>query len=395
MDHYVSKRIFSVCISIVMALSLCACGNNSKSETSETLASSVTGSSEMTVLPTTAPPLPEKEEVLKQAPEAYLDAILIQINPLFLLYVNEFGEVIKGEALNEDAKSLMPQVALDGRNVNDALTDIVNASVNDGFLKDGGTVNITMMESFRSESDAGEQMKNLESVVVAVGRERNIDITPATKIADDVQYAQDQPGLGEPGDPNQPGDPNPPDPNQTGDPNQPGDPNPPDPNANPDQPGQNDPNPPPEKDDHDDHGGNGGGGKEEGCPVCQGSGVCVRCDRTGYTECGRCHGSGEIDCHNCNDGYDPNPCPCGGDGLCYRCSGTGTFEDKTCDVCDGNGKCKECGGVGRRTCKFCSGSGIISCDECKGSGKEECQGCHGTLVCEACDGTGKNIHKNG
>lgn len=395
MDHYVSKRIFAVCISIVMALSLCACGNNSKSETSETSTSSVTGSSEMTVLPTTAPPLPEKEEVLKQAPEAYLDAILIQINPSFLLYVNEFGEVIKGEALNEDAKSLMPQVALDGRNVNDALTDIVNASVNDGFLKDGGTVNITMMESFRSESDAGEQMKNLESVVVAVGQERNIDITPATKIADDVQYAQDQPGSGEPGDPNHPGDPNPPDPNQTGDPNQPGDPNPPDPNANPDQPGQNDPNPPPEKDDHDDHGGNGGGGKEEGCPVCQGSGVCVRCDRTGYTECGRCHGSGEIDCHNCNDGYDPNPCPCGGNGLCYRCSGTGTFEDKTCDVCDGNGKCKECGGVGRRTCNFCSGSGIIPCDECKGSGKEECQGCHGTLVCEACDGTGKNIHKNG
>ena len=395
MDRYFPKRIFAVCISIVMALSLCACGNNSKSETSETLASSVTESSEMTVLPTTAPPLPEKEEVLKQAPEAYLDAILIQINPSFLLYVNEFGEVIKGEALNEDAKSLMPQVALDGRNVNDALTDIVNASVNDGFLKDGGTVNITMMESFRSESDAGEQMKNLESVVVAVGQERNIDITPATKIADDVQYAQDQPGPGEPGDPNQPGDPNPPDPNQTGDPNQPDDPNPPDPNANPDQPGQNDPNPPPEKDDHDDHGGNGGGGKEEGCPVCQGSGVCVRCDRTGYTECGRCHGSGEVDCHNCNDGYDPNPCPCGGDGLCYRCSGTGTFEDKTCDVCDGNGKCKECGGVGRRTCNFCSGSGIIPCDECKGSGKEECQGCHGTLVCEACDGTGKNLHKNG
>ena len=212
MDRYYPKRIFAVCISIVMALSLCACGNNSKSETSETLASSVTESSEMTVLPTTAPPLPEKEEVLKQAPEAYLDAILIQINPSFLLYVNEFGEVIKGEALNEDAKSLMPQVALDGRNVNDALTDIVNASVNDGFLKDGGTVNITMMESFRSESDAGEQMKNLESVVVAVGQERNIDITPATKIADDVQYAQDQPGPGEPGDPNQPGDPNPPDP---------------------------------------------------------------------------------------------------------------------------------------------------------------------------------------
>lgn len=352
----------------------------------------------MTIMPTTAPALPAKEEVLKDAPEAYLDAILIQINPSFVMFVNEFGEVVRSEAMNEDAKGLMPKVALDGRNVNDALTDIVNASVDEGFLKSGGTVNITMVESFRSEADCNEQMKSLENVVVTVGLERNMDIQPATRIADDVQFAHDLPDdPNPPEDPNRPGDPNPPaDPNQPGDPNHSDEQNQPDPNSEPkpDQPGNNDPNPPPAKDDHNDQGGNGGGG-EEGCPVCQGSGECVRCHRTGYTDCGRCHGSGEISCHNCNDGYDKNPCPCGGDGLCYRCQGTGTFEDKTCDVCDGNGKCKECGGVGRRTCNFCGGSGIITCDECQGSGQELCQGCQGTLTCEACDGTGKNLHKNG
>ena len=73
--------------------------------------------------------------------------------------------------------------------------------------------------------------------------------------------------------------------------------------------------------------------------------------------------------------------------------GSGEFEGKTCDVCAGNGKCKECGGVGKRPCKNCGATGIVDCNECHGSGKEECQGCHGTLKCEACGGSGFNPHK--
>ncbi|MBO7426521.1 MAG: hypothetical protein J6U23_12690 [Clostridiales bacterium] len=377
------KRALAFIVSATMIIGLCGCG---KSEKKDTEIPTILSISEEVTASTTEVTLPDKKEALKEAPEAYLDAILVQINPSFMLFVNERGEVVRSKAMNEDAKSMLDHVALDGRNVKDALTDIVRSSVDDGYLKSGGTVNISMMETFRTESDAKQNLKELENVVVDIGREKNTDIHPVTKIAEDVSFAQDEPQPGPNREPNQ-------DPNQ--------DQNVPPPEQDQRTDPKEDPNPPSDHDDHDDHdhnnedGGNSGsgGGKKEGCPVCHGSGVCVRCNKTGYVECGACHGSGKADCHMCDNGYDSNPCPCGGDGKCYRCQGSGEFEGKTCDVCAGNGKCKECGGIGKRPCKNCGATGIIDCNECHGSGKEKCQGCQGTLKCEACDGTGLNLHK--
>ena len=386
------KRALAFIVSATMIIGLCGCGKSEKKDTEITTNPSI---SEETSSATTEPKLPDKQEALKDAPEAYLDAILVQINPSFMLFVNERSEVVRSKAMNEDAKNMLDHVALDGRNVKDALTDIVRSSIDDGFLKPGGTVNISMIETFRTESDAKQNLNDLENVVVDIGREKNTDIKPATKIAEDAQFAQEDPQPGPNPDPQNPDprqDPQdpPPDPNQ--------DPNTPPSEQNPGPDPNDDPNRPEGRDDHDhneDDGRNGGSGgeKREGCPVCQGSGVCTRCHKTGYTECGACHGSGKADCHLCNKGYDSNPCPCGGDGKCYRCQGTGEFEGKTCDVCAGNGKCKECGGVGKRPCKNCGATGIVDCNECHGSGKEECQGCHGTLKGEACGGSGFNPHK--
>lgn len=382
------KRILAVMVSGIMVSSLCACGKSSKNETEVTTETSISESSEITSASTKEETAANKSEVLKNAPETYLDAILIQINPSFLMYVNEHGEVVKSEARNDDAKKMMDRVALDGRNVKDALTDIVNVSIDDGYLKPGGTVNITMMESFRTQDDADHQMEDLKNVAIGVGSERKTEINAVSKIADDVQFAQDQP------DPGQQNDPADPDPNQ--DPLQ-------DPNQNPDPNQDNDPyhynettnsDAPEPGDKNGGNNGNGGSGgeKKEGCPVCHGSGDCVRCNKTGYVECMNCHGSGKMDCHLCDEGYDKNPCACG-NGKCYRCEGTGKFEDKTCDVCGGNGLCKECGGTAKRRCNNCGGTGKLTCNECNGTGKEECQGCHGSLKCEACGGSGLNPHK--
>jgi len=380
------KRILAVMVSGIMVSSLCACGKSSKNETEVTTETSISESSEITTVTITEETEANKSEVLKDAPETYLDAILIQINPSFLMYVNEHDEVVKSEARNDDAKKMMDRVALDGRNVKDALTDIVNVSIDDGYLKPGGTVNITMMESFRTQDDADHKMEDLKNIAIGVGSEREMEIKAVPKIADDVQYAQDQPDQGKQNEPENPDlrqdqgqDPGT-EPNHDTDPHDHNGPH----NTDTTEPG--------DKNDGTDGNGGFGGEKKEGCPVCHGSGVCVRCNKTGYVECMKCHGSGKMNCHLCDGGFDKNPCPCG-DGSCYRCSGTGEFEGKTCDVCGGSGKCKECGGSAKRRCNNCGATGIIDCDECKGTGKEECQGCHGSLKCEACGGSGLNPHK--
>ena len=395
------QHILTYVVSFAMAISLCACGEKTEDTTSMSPDASISQTESATVA-TVKDTVPEKAEALKSAPEVYLDAILVQINPSFMLFTDERGQVIRSEAMNDDAKKMSDRCAIDGRNVQDALSDIVNVAIDDGYLKEGGVVNVTFVESNRTESDANQQMDGLKDVVNRISDERNIDISPVGTFDSEIDFASDAENTEFTGDPNVP----PPDPNQE---NQSGsDPtddqgNPPDNRPGDDQGNPPDAAPDPGHDDHqndpgNDDGGNNnddhGGGKQEGCPVCQGSGRCTRCDENGYETCHRCGGDGQEDC-TCDGGYDPNPCPCGGEGRCYRCEGTGEFEGKTCDVCGGNGLCKECGGVGRRTCTKCNGTGHTPCEDCHGEGKIICPGCNGTRDCEACGGSGLNPHKQG
>ena len=387
----VLKRILACMVSSCMIISLCGCGKKSGESSSDTSISETT--IETTPSTTEATTTIEKKEVLKNAPEAYLDAILIQINPSFIIFVNERDEVVRGEALNDDAKKLMNRVVLGGRSADEAIKDIVTSSIDEGYLKPGGTVNVTMVETFRTKEDAQNRLKSLEETVTQIGNEKKVEIKPATKINDDVEYAQEpvEQGPGDPGqDPNNPNNPN--DPNDPNDPNRPdADPNQTNNDREPDHQHETDHQEP--QDTKNDGGGNNGsgGGKQEGCPVCQGSGKCTRCDKDGYEDCLRCGKTGKMPC-SCNGGIDPNPCACG-NGNCYRCQGTGEFEGKTCDVCGGSGKCKDCGGTAQRKCNHCNGTGYLECDDCHGTGKSLCQGCHGTRVCEACGGSGLNPHK--
>ncbi|MBR5973788.1 MAG: hypothetical protein IK020_01230 [Clostridiales bacterium] len=389
------QHFLAYIVSAAMAFSLCACGEKSEDTSSSVPATSV-AQSETSTVATVSDTVPAKEEALKSAPEVYLDAILIQINPSFMLYVDERGDVIRSEAMNDDAKSMSDRCYLDGRNVRDALSDIVNVAIDDGYLKDGGVVNVTLVDSYRTEPDANKTIDDLENVVDRISDERNIDISPVATIDAGIQFASDAENTHPNDDPNPPPPENNPGADRNNDPGQePGN----DPNNAPGNDPNNDPgnNPGTEPDDHQhdtqpDNGGDNGGGKQEGCPVCQGSGKCTRCDEDGYETCYRCGATGYEPC-TCEGGYDPNPCPCGGDGKCYRCEGTGVFEGNTCDVCGGDGLCKECHGSGRRTCAKCNGTGQTPCEDCHGAGKVICAGCQGTRVCEACGGTGLNPHK--
>ncbi len=379
------QKITTYLVSFAMIFSLCACGKSSGKEES---ASDVI-TEEMTEKdlpdPNAVDSIPENEELLKETPEVYTNAVVVSINPSFLLYTNDRNEVFTFKPLNGDAESLMDSVMLEGRTIQDGISDIVHVCIDRGYLKDNGVVNVTIIRSNGTAEDAENMLNNIEQRVSEIAAERNINLSTAPKIDEGVEFVEHQPdpnNPGNPGDPNQPGDPgNPGDPGQPGDPgdpNQPGDPDP-----------QGDPN------NGNNNGGNNGGDggkKAEGCPVCQGSGKCTRCNLTGKVECMSCHGSGQKACHFCG-GSGTEPCPCG-TGKCHKCGGSGKDDfGEPCDACDGTGNHRECGGDALQPCHGCNGSGFETCEECQGSGLEECQGCHGTLICEACNGTGLNPNK--
>lgn len=105
-----------------------------------------------------------------------------------------------------------------------------------------------------------------------------------------------------------------------------------------------------------------GGGHNNECTHCHGSGTCGSCNGTGkgsYSTCSYCKGIGTTSC-----------AVCGGDGQMY--AGMSGFYPvyKTCT---------SCGGSGRSECFFCSGSG---------STQSKCSSCNGTGLCSYCSGSG-------
>lgn len=384
------RKLTTYLVASAMIFSLCACGKSSdkKDETSDTAITENLPESNLPD-PNAVDSLPENSEILKEAPEVYTNAVLVSINPSFMLYTNERNEVFTFKPMNKDAESLMDSVMLEGRTIQDGISDIVNVCIDRGFLKDDGVVNVTIISSNGAAEDAERMIGDIEQRIVNIARERDINISTAPKIDEEVVFVEHQPG---PNDPNNPGDPG-----QPGDPNTPGDPDPNNPPPDPNTPGDPDPN-----NNGDNKGGNNGGNggnnggdgkKVEGCSVCQGTGICDRCNQTGKVRCDVCKGAGTLPCHlgDCDHGYQKCPCD---NGKCHKCGGTGTSDNgQSCDACDGSGKHRECGGTGKVICFNCNGSGVEQCNECQGSGLEECQGCHGTLKCSACDGTGINPHK--
>lgn len=246
------------------------------------------------------------EQALDSAPENYDCAVRVSINPDFLLYV-ENGSVIGHAPLNEDAAKLEDRVALDGRRLEDALNDIVRFSHQDGYLKDGGDVKVTIVAAKTTRQDAEEILHKAEAAITESAQQSGVTANPVVQVETTVQF---EPDTGE--DPGQPG----------GDPGQPGE--------DPNEPG-------------------GEPRKEEGCSVCWGTGDCERCEATGKVECMECD-HGYVHCSMCggSGGNAELPCTkCGGTGkeMHEACGGTGMTD---CEQCHGTKKCPACGGTGKK-----------------------------------------------
>lgn len=106
-----------------------------------------------------------------------------------------------------------------------------------------------------------------------------------------------------------------------------------------------------------------GGGHNNECTHCHGSGTCSSCNGTGkgsYSSCTKCNGTGIISC-----------IVCGGKGKVY--------DGVNYDYSIRYKTCTSCNGTGRGSCYLCHG---------EGSSQSKCSSCSGTGLCSYCSGSG-------
>ncbi len=378
------KRTSALLFCLLLALSLCACGDAGPEPSQDPSPDGNSGDASQTTT----------EQLLEHAPEHYDYAVLVSINPHFLLFLNG-REVFAYEALNEEAKAIEDRVALIGRGLDGGLDDIVRFSQEEGYLKDGGEVNVTVISANATEEDASALLREAEETILRTAENCGIQVNPVLVIDSGIEFlpaAENDPNAAGQDDGHENGG----EPDRGNDPGE----NDGDPEENDGGPEENGAEPDENGGEPEDGGENGSGtedpgeqggepqSSEEGCSVCWGTGVCDLCEGSGIVSCMSCGGSGIVPCHgNCAGGMED--CACEG-GLCHACGGSGLDDNgDPCGVCGGSGACAECGGASVRPCPICGGTGEEACGECQGTGQELCPACGGSGVCAACGGTGK------
>ena len=68
----------------------------------------------------------------------------ITINPEFKLHLDNNGNVVQVDALNDDAKAVNDAIQLTGKSCENAITALLNETIRQGFLRDGGEVTVTV-----------------------------------------------------------------------------------------------------------------------------------------------------------------------------------------------------------------------------------------------------------
>lgn len=358
------KKSAAVFLALLLMLMFAACAKNPSENTTET------GEADTAFTAPEPPSMPDidTEKILSGAPEVYGSALYVKINPEFVLYVSDDGsfEVTGYEALNDDAKAIENRCALTGRSVYDAVTDIVHASADDGYLKAGGEVALHIIAG-SDEYEINEILNRAEKAVSDEAKAQGIAVNPSMTIAPSVEEAVKQ--AEENG-------------TQTEEINSMPE------NGSADEPENSLSDVPPE---------------DDTCGDCQGTGKCRFCDGTGRVGC-RCGGTGTESCGQCGGtgSHKCSVCGMSGKERCPICGGDGIDEQddgKVCERCAGTGiaVCAGCGGTGYAFCGQCSGTGTCTCGECGGLGylvcgetdNTSCDGCGGTGACSYCGGTGK------
>lgn len=156
------KKLIALLMAAVLCLSLGACG-------SETQAGS-NGA--------------QQEAGNSTNKQAVAIVVHIVINPEFNIHVGNDGNVFDVECLNEDAKAVSDKVSVTGKSCEDAIILILQETVDQGFLKDRGEIEITVSvaEEISNQMDTWNETVMNSVTQVLAGNDLNAHISFGSQI---------------------------------------------------------------------------------------------------------------------------------------------------------------------------------------------------------------------
>ena len=125
------KKLISLLLTLLVLLTLSACGGEAASSLVSEPASSVS----------------QEQSADFVKPQNYASVLLVTINPQFRLYLDDAGTVLAVEPVNDDAKSMKDSISFENKKYETVVKELVVAASDKGFVKEDATINFEMTES--------------------------------------------------------------------------------------------------------------------------------------------------------------------------------------------------------------------------------------------------------
>ena len=149
------KKILAAALALCLLLALGACGNSDRPASD--------GSSD--------------EQDAFVTPAGCVTVLQITINPQFRLYLDADDKVLAVEPLNADARSIVKDVDTASGDRDAVIRSILTAAKNGGFVKNGSTVNLQVMETDKADGADQALLKAAEMVVAQAAVDLNVTLT--------------------------------------------------------------------------------------------------------------------------------------------------------------------------------------------------------------------------
>lgn len=149
------KKILAAALALCLLLALGACGNSDRP----------------------APADSSDEQDAFVTPAGCVTVLQITINPQFRLYLDADDKVLAVEPLNADARLVVKDVDTTSGDRDAVIRSILTAAKNDGFVKNGSTVNLQVMETEKAEGADQALLKAAEMVVAQAAVDLNVTLT--------------------------------------------------------------------------------------------------------------------------------------------------------------------------------------------------------------------------
>ena len=122
----------------------------------------------------------ENTDATKAQPE-YVTKLHITINPDMALYLDEADSVVLVEYLNEDAEKAYAGTDMSGITINEAMDVIVDTAVAGGYLTEGKTISVDVVEC-AEEKAAEELTAQLQTSLQEAAAKKELVITLELKV---------------------------------------------------------------------------------------------------------------------------------------------------------------------------------------------------------------------